>query len=782
MVFSIYMKNKILLLALSLLFSSLLRAQTVINKYAAVSGFRFCDNALTVDTATGFNIGDTVLIIQMKGATADSSNTPAFGDVLNYNNAGNYEYNVIEAKNGNDLVLRYTIIRNYDIPDGKVQLVRIPSYLDYTISQPHTCMPWNGSKGGVFALHVKHTLSLNQAIDVSGKGFRGATNNLNPAQTGPLICSNINYYMAPNFDSGSMKGEGITVVSTARSFGRGKLGNGGGGGNTFNAGGGGGGNGGNGGTGGAEYRGCNSMPSNNKTGGIGGATLIYSATANKIFMGGGGGSAQANNFTISTGGNGGGICIITAGKINTSQGLIRANGGNALECTPTSAYGSCHDGMGGGGGAGTVLINTDSVVTLLPVLLTGGKGGDMSGSGANLEVGPGGGGGGGVVWLKPATLSANLLINTNGGSNGTNLYNGSAWGAQPGQNGQLLTQLQLSSPTDTFANRQIIAGFSDSVINCFNRRLLDERAAYSVNTASWLWRFPGQDTATQQFPAFTFPGYGSYPVTLTVTGFNGCVDSVTHNVHIAYRHFAQAGSDTGICTGASAQLRAGGGVSYAWSPAAATDTATIPTPIVAPAATATYTVAVTDSIGCVDQDSVTVHILPLPDIGITTATAPTVTCINRQIQLSGHGAVTYAWSPGGLCNDSTIATPIVTAAATTRFMVTGTDINGCINTDSIIITSLPGETRVIMPNAFSPDNNGLNDEIKPVGVCDFDLEQFVVYNRLGQRIFSTRQAGKGWDGSYGGNKADIGTYYYIITGKNEHRETLTLRGSFILLR
>src|SRR5690606_20593541 len=91
-------------------------SDTVINAYAAVQSHDPCTNMISVDDATDFNIGDTVLMIQMKGATIDTTNTANFGNILNYNGAGNYEYNTIKAKTGNQLTLKYKIVRQYDIP------------------------------------------------------------------------------------------------------------------------------------------------------------------------------------------------------------------------------------------------------------------------------------------------------------------------------------------------------------------------------------------------------------------------------------------------------------------------------------------------------------------------------------------------------------------------------------------------------------------------------------------------------------------------------------------
>src|SRR5205085_2400418 len=108
---------------------------------------------------------------------ADTNNASSFGDILSYNGAGNYEYNVVQSVSGNNITLKFQLQRSYDIPSGFVQFVKVSSFVNYTVSQKHTALPWTGSKGGVFALRVAGTLSLDANIDVSGKGFKGGTAN-----------------------------------------------------------------------------------------------------------------------------------------------------------------------------------------------------------------------------------------------------------------------------------------------------------------------------------------------------------------------------------------------------------------------------------------------------------------------------------------------------------------------------------------------------------------------------------------------------------------------------
>src|SRR4051812_31762172 len=67
----------------------------IVNIYTPVTEVSNCSGTLSVASVDGFHVGDTVLIIQMKGATYDQSNTPAFGTIGSYQGAGNFEIGII---------------------------------------------------------------------------------------------------------------------------------------------------------------------------------------------------------------------------------------------------------------------------------------------------------------------------------------------------------------------------------------------------------------------------------------------------------------------------------------------------------------------------------------------------------------------------------------------------------------------------------------------------------------------------------------------------------------
>lgn len=502
---------------------------TIINEYTPVISLDGCTNKLTVADASKYNAGDTVLIIQMKGAVIDSSNTASFGTITDYKNAGNYEFNYVKSKSGNVVELKNILTRQYDLPDGKVQLIRVPYFDSYVANDTLTCLPWDGKKGGVLVLNVKNTLELNTDVNVSGRGFKGGKD---PFSNPPVHnCYENNFFYPNDPDMASEKGEAIATVSLSRSFGKGALGNGGGGGNSHNSGGGGGANGGAGGAGGYQFEGypCDgTVPYDNR--GIGGNTLLYSNLSNKIFMGGGGGAGHSNNPQgfEATGGNGAGIIIINANELKSNGKKIILTGNDGTACSNTGS--GCHEGMGGGGAGGCVLLNINNYLDNTFIDVTGGKGADMLAEGYS-RVGPGGGGGSGIIWLKQGASPINFTSVANGGTNGICPgYSNTNWGANPGQSASNLFNLILPGSALPFKPNIDSVRAKSASTSCntvfFNGFIYPT----SINVIKWDWIFDDNTTASAQNTIHVFSATGNHQVKLIVTSQDGCKDSVTINI------------------------------------------------------------------------------------------------------------------------------------------------------------------------------------------------------------------------------------------------------------
>jgi gliding motility-associated-like protein len=408
----------------------------IVNDYTPVLGFGCDSSTLEVGPLTGFSAGDKVLLIQMQVPQVDLSNSPAFGTLLNTNCIGNYEFNRIQSVSGNIIQLQFALTKPYDL-SGKVQLVRVPE-LDSATVCGLTCLPWNGTIGGVLALDVKNQITMTGNVDVSERGFRGGQVEMNNV---PWVFGEQQYFYGPVPAQAAQKGEGIVLIPLDFSFGRGRAGNGGGGGNAHNGGGGGGANAGAGGDGGLEITFPFVQPTPN-TNGIGGQKYFENQT-DKVLLGGGGGAGHANELLGSSGGSGGGIVFLLANTLETNNFRILANGEDVFGGTERN------DGQGGGGGGGTVVLQVGSIVGNLTCELSGGRGGSNPYTPQNQIHGPGGGGGGGKLLL--VQNSPNVTPVLQGGINGVSSLNFTN-GAMPGESGRLLTGFSIpegSEPAQT---------------------------------------------------------------------------------------------------------------------------------------------------------------------------------------------------------------------------------------------------------------------------------------------------------------------------------------------
>lgn len=653
----------------------------IINDYTPVISKISCSNKFEVEDATAFNVGDTILIIQMKGAVIDSTNTNQYGTITNYTNSGNYEYNYIKSKVGNTLELKNDLLRPYDIPDGKVQFVRVPYFSNYSTSASLSSLPWDGSKGGVLALNVQNTLTLSADINTSGNGFKGGKG-INTLLNS-YVCNILDYYLPSSSTLAALKGEGIADYSLLRASGRGAPANGGGGGLDHNSGGGGGGNFGQGGNGGNQWATC---PGPGQNGGVGGYSLNYSALQNKIFLGGGGGAGHCNNLGFnSDGGNGGGIIIINCNQLITNNHDIISNGDNGKDCDPSGqAQYYCHEGMGGGGAGGTILINTQNFAGNTHVSAQGGKGANMTGE-ALGALGPGGGGGGGAIWLKTATTPPNIIPAINGGLNGINTNNGNtANGALPGNPGNVLFNLMLPVSSVAYTPNIDSVRFTSSAQSCNTYNFNGNVYFNPIGSISWQWYFGDGGTANTQNTSHTYLSSGNYTIKLIATDINGCKDSFSRVLNVSLIT-ANAGADTSFCSNTTVihSLQGSGTGTYSWSPAAGLSNPNIANPVAAITHTTTYYLTVSDGMGCSAIDSVEITVNPLPNVKSINDTS---ICNGQLLLLTTTGAQTYSWLPATAVNNPGIANPIFTGNTSQTVFVTGTAANGCNAKDTIIVT------------------------------------------------------------------------------------------------
>lgn len=666
--------KKILPLLLCYLLSTFsVLAQTpisgVINVYAKVDSVNTCLNTVYAPAAAGFGVGDKVLLIQMKGADVNLTNTASFGNINAYNNAGNYELATISAISGSAITFVNTLQRTYT-NGAALQLVRIPAYSNVDVIATLTAANWNGSTGGVLIFEAA-TVNLNANIDVSGKGFRGGDAGNFPASC-PAGTGTSLYFSDTLSGKGGEKGEGIVILANGYLACRGKAANGGGGGNDHNGGAGGGGNGAAGGIGGENDEPFFSCPGSPGLAALG---VDNTLVADKIFIGSGGGAGHGNNTNGTGGGDGGGIIIIIANQLIGNGYSMLSNG----ESVTALAWG---DGAGGGGSGGSIVLDIPTVNNL-SIQAKGGKGGD---TGANQCTGPGGGGSGGVLKYSNAAIWPGVTVDVTGGIYGTNTTVtspcfGNNNGATSGGNGLSVANWVLAQSVMAYNPNFALAG--DDVLVCAG----NSTTLNGSGGIGYVWS-PTTYLDNPFIPNPICTPLSDIAYTLTVTNASGCSDTDVLTVSIAPAVTADAGDAVTICNGESITLNASGGIDYAWSPTFFLDDPSSPNPVATPTFDINYTVTVTDANGCIGTDMVAVTVGSTNFLSLSDDAA---VCAGGSVNLYATGGSSYSWSPDTYLSDATVSNPVCTPLADITYLVTSISALGCEDVDSLTVSIVPAD-------------------------------------------------------------------------------------------
>src|ERR1051325_1671274 len=131
----------------------------------------------------------------------------------------------------------------------------------------------------------------------------------------------------------------------------------------------------------------------------------------------------------------------------------------------------------------------------------------------------------------------------------------------------------------------------------------------------------------------------------------------------------------------------------------------------------------------------------------------------QTVTLNGSGGTSYSWAPPTWLSCTNCPDPDATPLATTAYVVYVTE-NGCTSTDTVIIDVIFPPLDIFVPNAFTPDGNGVNDvlQVSLLGVADFEMH---IFDRWGEEIYNWKGLNGSWDGTYKGRRVQEGVYVYI---------------------
>lgn len=143
----------------------------------------------------------------------------------------------------------------------------------------------------------------------------------------------------------------------------------------------------------------------------------------------------------------------------------------------------------------------------------------------------------------------------------------------------------------------------------------------------------------------------------------------------------------------------------------------------------------------------------------------------ESVTLNGSGSGTPLWTPETYLDNPTTYTPLSTPEQTTTYFLSVNN-NGCTVTDEMKVSI---KESVIIPNGFSPNDDGVNDFFEVVYIGQYPDNTVKIFDRSGQIIFKTtgyNNSTNYWDGTYNGKKLPTGTYFYVIDLRNSSEQSV----------
>ncbi len=271
---------------------------------------------------------------------------------------------------------------------------------------------------------------------------------------------------------------------------------------------------------------------------------------------------------------------------------------------------------------------------------------------------------------------------------------------------------------------------------------------------------------------------------LTLTDPNQCIEQDSVTVSVKAVPVFHAPPDEEVCIGFGVSLKSsnGPGYIYDWSPTTGLDNPSAPAPVASPDASTNYALHISDSL-CTSYDSTfTVAVTLRPSPVISAEKDNDIDCSIHTAQLRVSGAASYVWTPAAGLSNPLSPDPLASIDNTTTFIVKGTDPNGCYAFDSLtVLVTATGDNTFVVPNAFTPNGDGHNDCWGITRWGDVQLEEMVIFNRWGQRVFYTRNPSDCWDGTNGGKPQPAGAYPYVIKA-HSFCGVITKTGVVMLIR
>jgi len=338
---------------------------------------------------------------------------------------------------------------------------------------------------------------------------------------------------------------------------------------------------------------------------------------------------------------------------------------------------------------------------------------------------------------------------------------------------------------DVVVNPTPVVGASNDRLICLGQSTL----LFANGATRYLWSPTGTLSCSDCASPVATP---SITTNYSVTGYNdfGCFSSDSVLITVAQPFDITVSAPDSICIGSGMQLQASGANRYVWSPASGLSAADIASPFARPTLSTTYRVIGLDGVNCfTDTAFVRVGVGPIPTLDLGSGGLVVAgSRVNLNARITGGPIRDYIWSPStNLLSCSDCPNPVVTVDNDIDYRLTIRNFYGCEASDTIKFRIVCQQDQVYIPNAFSPDGDGINDVLYVMGKGVARVKSFRIFNRFGQVVFDRanldiNDPSSGWDGRIGGVPASPDVYVFTAEVLCTGGTTYQYKGNVTLFR
>ena len=253
--------------------------------------------------------------------------------------------------------------------------------------------------------------------------------------------------------------------------------------------------------------------------------------------------------------------------------------------------------------------------------------------------------------------------------------------------------------------------------------------------------------------------------------------------------------DTSICLGDTVRLFGSNynGDVFNWSPTTFLSDSNSLSPLIKPTISTTYILTSKYLTGCIKPQKDTIKINVVQPFTVFAGRDTSVVFV-QPLQLSAlvddASDKQFVWTrfpikyPNYL-NDTSSQYPIATLPQkvdSIYYIVKAFTKENCVAFDTVRILVYKVPPEIFVPTAFTPNEDGKNDIIKPIPVGIKYLNYFNVYDRWGKLLFTTNEMGRGWDGKVNGVYQNSGAFIFTVQGVDYFGNSIYKKGTFVLIR